>query len=94
MRVPQEVDGQLHASQPNQSSYMELAQTQMTRRPQLLRATTDVGPRNHSPSPIPSVTKDDDNWVLRHGWEQEYNSEEYLTALNSVSLVSHTHDSR
>ena len=27
---------------------------------------------------------DEENWELRHGWEEQYNSEEYLNILNSV----------
>lgn len=56
--------------------------------PQLLRATTDYGPRRLSPSRQPG---DDENWELRHGWEEQYNSEEYLTILNSVSASQHTY---
>ena len=88
MRVPQEQEDRLHGSQPDRGTYIELVQAQMNRRPQLLRATTDVGPRSQSPNP-PSTTaeENDENWELRHGWESEYNSEEYLNRLNSVSLI-------
>lgn len=51
---------------------------------QLVRANTDYGPRRHS-----SVIKRDvpeENWELRHGWEDQYNSTEYLGLLSSVSL--------
>lgn len=50
---------------------------------QLARANTDNGPRRQS-----SVTKHDaaeENWELRHGWEDQYNSTEYLGLLSSVS---------
>lgn len=50
---------------------------------QLVRANTDYGPRRHS-----SVIKQDvpeENWELRHGWEDQYNSTEYLGLLSSVS---------
>ena len=55
-----------------------------TQRPrqQLLRAATDFGPRKASPSRPSS----DEDWELRHGWEEQYNSEEYLTILNSVLI--------
>ena len=49
---------------------------------QLVRATTDYGPRRQS-----SVNKHDatdENWELRHGWEDQYNSTEYLGLLSSV----------
>ena len=52
---------------------------------QLQRATTDFGPRRSSP---PRQPPNEENWVLRHGWDEEYNSKEYLTILNSV--WSHT----
>jgi hypothetical protein len=51
---------------------------------QLVRANTDCAPRRHSP-----VIKRDlpeENWELRHGWEDQYNSTEYLGLLSSVSL--------
>lgn len=49
---------------------------------QLVRANTDYGPRRQ-----PSVNKHDaadENWELRHGWEDQYNSTEYLGLLSSV----------
>ena len=87
MRVPQEQESRFHGSQPNRGTYIELAQAQANHRPQLLRATTDVGPRSQSPNAVSSTPEEDGNWELRHGWEGEYNSEEYLNKLNSVSLI-------
>lgn len=49
----------------------------------LSRAATDLGPRRPSPQGQP---RDEENWELRHGWEEEYNSEEYLNKLNAVSI--------
>lgn len=49
----------------------------------LVRASTDYGPRRQS-----SVIKHEvleENWELRHGWEDQYNSTEYLGLLSSVS---------
>ena len=59
----------------------------VTQRPrkQLFRATTDLGPRQASPS---RPSSDEEDWELRHGWEEQYNSEEYLTILNSVSILT------
>ena len=51
---------------------------------QLLRAITDIGPRPQSPLSRRDVTEE--NWELRHGWEDEYNSSEYLRLLTSVSM--------
>ncbi len=58
----------------------------MRPRPGLVRANTDYGPRNASPSPVSHQPKDDEHWELRHGYEEQYNSEEYLQSLSSVSL--------
>lgn len=56
---------------------------------QLVRANTDLGPR--SQSPLPGREGAEDNWELRHGWEDQYNSSEFLGLLTSVSLRnSHT----
>jgi hypothetical protein len=44
----------------------------------LIRSNTDIGLRKAQ------VTRDDENWELRHGWEEQYNSAEYLTAQFSV----------
>ncbi|MCJ1431606.1 hypothetical protein MMC27_000961 [Xylographa pallens] len=59
-----------------------------TQRPrqEFLRAATDFGPRKASPSRLSS----DEDWELRHGWEEQYNSEEYLTILNSEFYMYYT----
>lgn len=49
----------------------------------LQRANTDRGPRRQSLSNAHSVPEE--NWELRHGWEDQYNSSEYLKLLSSVS---------
>lgn len=87
MRVPHEETNQSLGSSNDMSTYMDLVRAQTTRRPQLLRATTDVGPRSQSPNPIAPSAKEDESWELRHGWDEEYNSEEYLSTLHSVSLL-------
>ncbi len=51
---------------------------------QLLRAKSDLGPRGLSPT-RPGHTNEDENWQMRHGWEDQYNSNEYLSLLTSVS---------
>lgn len=46
---------------------------------QLVRANTDHGPRG------PKDEGPEENWELRHGWEDEYNSNEILAKLSTVS---------
>ena len=57
------------------------------RRQALTRANTDHGPRRPSPSERSASTSEwtQDNEELRHGWEDQYQSSEYLNVLNSVS---------
>ena len=54
-------------------------------RGQLQRANTDYGPRARSPPKNNQVAEE--NWELRHGWEDEYNSDEILAKLSTVSAV-------
>lgn len=58
------------------------------RRKQLLRAKSDLGPRGPSPTGVDTSTEEE-NWELRHGWEDQYNSNEYLSILTSVSKHIH-----
>ena len=51
---------------------------------QLLRASTDIGSQRESLTPKSDITEE--NWELRHGWEDQYNSSEYLGLLSSVSI--------
>lgn len=51
---------------------------------QLLRAKSDLGPRGQSPSRA-THNNEDEIWQLRHGWDDQYNSNEYLSTLSSVS---------
>lgn len=55
-------------------------------RGQLVRANTDYGPRRQSQSQEAQVAEE--NWELRHGWEDQYNSSEYLGLLSSVRTRS------
>ena len=60
-----------------------------TSRQQLHRATTDLGPRGNANANAQLTTGSaqpsaEENWELRHGWEDQYNSEEYLSILSSV----------
>ena len=66
------------------------SQEALARRPhrQLLRSNTGYDSRRQSPSARPDVA--DENWELRHGWEDQYNSSEYLGLLSSVRIESLT----
>lgn len=50
----------------------------------LLRAKSDYGPRRGSEKGAHG--SDDEESQMRHGWEDEYTSSEYLALLNSVSI--------
>ena len=52
------------------------------RPPPFMRARSDFGPR-HRPE-RGSVVAEDELMHMRHGWEDEYTSNEYLSLLNSV----------
>lgn len=56
----------------------------------LVRSNTDVGPRRPLVSQQPEPAED--NWELRHGWDEQYNSAEYLSTLTAVSDVRHPRD--
>lgn len=50
---------------------------------QVQRARSDFGPRHRGQRH--AVAVEEDLWRMRHGWEDEYTSNEYLALLNSVS---------
>ena len=52
---------------------------------ELLRANTDINLRRRSPSASRGASEE--NWEMRHGWEDQYNSSEYLGLLSSVSIL-------
>jgi regulator-associated protein of mTOR len=56
----------------------------LTRRPKplLLRAKSDLGPRGESP--LDSPDRDSQDWGARHGFEDHYASEEYVSQLANV----------
>ncbi|KAI9738013.1 MAG: hypothetical protein M1834_009383 [Cirrosporium novae-zelandiae] len=53
----------------------------------LVRTKSDFGPRSQSPavgkSGVEKTGSEDDGWNMRHGWEDEYASGEYLQLLHS-----------
>jgi regulatory associated protein of mTOR len=59
------------------------------RRPSpLARTNTDHGPRSRKNGAGPS--SDENLALIRHGWNDEYNSNEYLSALNSAFYMYYT----
>ncbi len=70
------------------------SQEALAQRPnrQLLRANTDYGPRRQSPSTTSGIAEE--IWELRHGWEDQYNSSEYLGLLSSVRIRASSSDLR
>lgn len=54
-------------------------------RNKLLRADTDMSLKRRSTSGSRGASKE--NWEMRHGWEDQYNSSEYLGLLSSVGLL-------
>jgi regulator-associated protein of mTOR len=60
----------------------------LVKRPSMLRAKSDFGPR-HDPEPPESIdeaSSADENFKIRHGWDDQLNSEEYNNLLTSVRL--------
>jgi len=57
----------------------------LSARPNLLRARSDVGPRHAAPtSDHPDEASVDGHFRMRHGWDDQLNSEEYSNLLTSV----------
>lgn len=55
----------------------------------LTRARSDLGQRKDAEdSEIDRKANDGAAWKMRHGWEDEHTSSEYLSLLTSVSLMS------
>lgn len=52
---------------------------------QLVRANTDINLPRRSPSDSRGASEE--NWEMRHGWEDQYNSSEYLGLLSSVGML-------
>jgi regulator-associated protein of mTOR len=60
-------------------------------RPSFLRAKSDFGPR-HPALPAESVDEgsvDGGHFKIRHGWDDQLNSEEYSNLLTSVRPLPH-----
>lgn len=51
----------------------------------LVRAKSDLGPQRAGAN-AEDGPAEEENWELRHGWEDQYNSDEYLSTLTSVSI--------
>lgn len=57
-------------------------------RPLAQRTRSDLGPRR--PSDRSAMVVEEDLWRMRHGWEDEYTSNEYLALLNSTFYMYYT----
>lgn len=58
-------------------------------RPSLARAKSDFGPRQHAQTQEPADdTSVDGHFKIRHGWDDQLNSEEYSNMLTSVRCVN------
>ncbi len=51
----------------------------------LKRAKSDYGPRGGFSAPVLADNDDEEDFAMRHGWQEEYTSSEYLKVLHSVS---------
>lgn len=51
----------------------------------LKRAKSDYGPRGGFSTPVLVDNEDEEDFAMRHGWQEEYTSSEYLKVLHSVS---------
>jgi regulator-associated protein of mTOR len=52
----------------------------------LKRARSDYGPRGGSfEKPLIIDNEEEEDFAMRHGWQEEYTSSEYLKVLHSVS---------
>ncbi len=60
-------------------------------RPQISRARSDFGPRRQEQAAEAEEEARDvgeGGWRIRHGWETQFTSDEYLNLLNSVAYSS------
>jgi hypothetical protein len=74
------------APSPARETVQQPSQQTISGRPQpLQRARSDFGPRRRGERNAAVV--EEDLWRMRHGWEDEYTSNEYLALLNSVSIT-------
>lgn len=76
---PQASPGTAPAARPSSA-------TMSSARPSLVRARSDFGPRHPAPSPPESTDEAsiDGHFKIRHGWDDQLNSEEYSNMLTSV----------
>jgi regulator-associated protein of mTOR len=60
----------------------------LVKRPSMLRAKSDFGPRHEidAPESVDEASSADENFKIRHGWDDQLNSEEYNNLLTSVGL--------
>ncbi|KAF2131964.1 WD repeat-containing protein-like protein mip1 [Dothidotthia symphoricarpi CBS 119687] len=59
-------------------------------RPDLVRARSDFGPRHPAPSESADEASTDGHFKIRHGWDDQLNSEEYSNMLTSNFFMYYT----
>ncbi|KAL2868570.1 ubiquitin-binding TORC1 subunit KOG1 [Aspergillus lucknowensis] len=81
---PTSSSGENSSNAENSSRYTS-DQTSDNARPTaaLKRAKSDYGPRGGSDKPVVIDNDDEEDFAMRHGWQEEYTSSEYLKILHS-----------
>ncbi|KAL2812425.1 raptor N-terminal caspase like domain-containing protein [Aspergillus granulosus] len=82
---PTSSSGENTASTTENSSRYASGQESNNARPTgaLKRARSDYGPRGGFERPIAFDNEDEEDFAMRHGWQEEYTSSEYLKVLHS-----------
>lgn len=78
----------MNGNDPDAVSLRRPSSTRTFSRPQMLRAKSDFGPRHFETTPSDSGAEEaasvDGQFKIRHGWDDQLNSEEYNQLLTSV----------
>ncbi|KAL4808806.1 raptor N-terminal caspase like domain-containing protein [Aspergillus unguis] len=82
---PTSSSGENTTSTENSSRYTSDQGTEVAARPTaaLKRAKSDYGPRGGFDKPVLVDNEDEEDFAMRHGWQEEYTSSEYLKVLHS-----------
>lgn len=84
---PTSSSGENTSSVENSSRYTSDQASEGAARPTaaLKRAKSDYGPRGGFDKPVVVDNEDEEDFAMRHGWQEEFTSSEYLKVLHSVS---------